>query len=78
MSYSEMQRYINELFEENKTLKIELNQLKNKIPRSYIKEYTLNLMTTDNEFLYQILDHAITISKQAIADVYYYQNKDYP
>jgi len=77
MSYSEMQRYINELFEENKQLKDKLNKLEFK-NKGYIKEYALNLMFSDNEFLYQILDHAITISKQAIADVYYYQEKDYP
>ena len=76
MSYNEMQKYVNELFEENKQLKEQIKTLENKIPKSYIKEYAMSMMEYDNEFLYTILDHAIAISKDAIKDTKYYEEKE--
>jgi len=72
MSYSEMQRYINELFEENKQLKDKLNKLEFK-NKGYIKEYALNLMFSDNEFLDKVIDTVSEISKSAIRDTNYHQ-----
>ena len=72
MSYNEMQRYINELFEENKQLKDKLNKLEFK-NEGYIKEYALNLMFSDNEFLDKVIDTVSEISKSAIRDTNYHQ-----
>jgi len=72
MSYNEMQRYINELFEENKQLKDKLNKLEFK-NEGYIKEYALNLMFSDNEFLDKVIDTVSEISKSAIRDANYHQ-----
>jgi len=72
MSYNEMQRYINELFEENKQLKDKLNKLEFK-NEGYIKEYALNLMFSDNEFLDKVIDNVSEISKSAIRDTNYHQ-----
>ena len=72
MSYNEMQRYINELFEENKQLKDKLNKLEFK-NKGYIKEYALNLMFSDNEFLDKVIDTVSEISKSAIRDTNYHQ-----
>jgi len=72
MSYNEMQRYINELFEENKQLKDKLNKLEFK-HEGYIKEYALNLMFSDNEFLDKVIDTVSEISKSAIRDANYHQ-----
>jgi cell division protein FtsB len=77
MSYNEMQKYINKLFEENKQLKEELNKLKSNLHEDYVKEYALNLMFSDNEFLYKVMDTASAISKSAIRDTYYHQEKEY-
>ena len=77
MSYNEMQRYVNELFEENKTLKAKLNKLESNIHEDYVKEYAINLMFNDNEFLYKVMDCATEISKSAIRDTYYHQEKEY-
>ena len=72
MSYNEMQRYINELFEENKQLKDKLNKLEFK-HEDYIKEYALDLMFSDNEFLDKVIDTVAEISKSAIRDADYHQ-----
>jgi len=72
MSYNEMQRYINELFEENKQLKDKLNKLEFK-HEGYIKEYALDLMFSDNEFLAKVIDTISEISKSAIRDIDYHQ-----
>ena len=77
MSYNEMQRYINELFEENKQLKDKLSKLESNLHEDYVKEYALNLMFSNNEFLYKVMDTASEISKSAIRDTYYHQEKDY-
>ncbi len=76
MSYPEMQTYINELFEENKQLKEELNKLKSNLHEDYVKEYALNLMFSNNEFLYKVMDTASAISKSAIRDTYYHQENE--
>jgi len=72
MSYNEMQRYINELFEENKQLKDKLNKLEFK-HEGYIKEYALDLMFSNNEFLYKVMDTVSEISKSAIRNTDYHQ-----
>jgi len=77
MSYNEMQKYINELFEENKQLKDKLSKLESNLHEDYVKEYALNLMFSNNEFLYKVMDTASEISKSAIRDTYYHQEKDY-
>jgi len=76
MSYNEMQKYVNELFEENKQLKEELNKLKSNLHEDYVKEYALNLMFSNNEFLYKVMDTASAISKSAIRDTYYHQENE--
>jgi len=73
MSYNEMQKYINELFEENKQLKDKLSKLESNLHEDYVKEYALNLMFSNNEFLYKVMDTASEISKSAIRDIDYHQ-----
>ena len=72
-----MKQYVNELFEENKTLKTKLTNLESNLHEDYVKEYALNLMFNDNEFLYKVMDTASAISKSAIRDTYYHQEKEY-
>ena len=73
MSYNEMQKYINELFEENKQLKDKLSKLESNLHEDYVKEYALNLMFSNNEFLDKVIDTVAEISKSAIRDADYHQ-----
>ena len=73
MSYSRMQNYINELFEENQKLKSKLKP--RTITNAELKDLAFAQMSHDNQFLKEILDHAIMLSKQAINDAEHYRNE---
>ena len=54
MSYNEMQKYVNELFEENKQLKQELDTLKYN-PQKLLYRQALDAVNYDNEFAIAML-----------------------
>ena len=65
MSYNEMQRYINELFEENKELKRELDELKHN-PQKLLYKQAFDAVNYDTSFAKAMMKELTEVFEQAI------------
>lgn len=65
MSYNEMQRYINELFEENKALKQELDKLKHN-PQKLLYQQAFDAVNYDTSFAKAMMKELTDVFEQAI------------
>ena len=65
MSYNEMQRYINELFEENKALKQELAELKYN-PQKLLYQQAFDAVNYDTNFAKAMLKELTEVFESAL------------
>jgi hypothetical protein len=65
MSYNEMQRYINELFEENKELKRELDELKHN-PQKLLYKQAFDAVNYDTSFAKAMMKELTEVFESAL------------
>jgi len=72
MSYNEMQRYINELFEENKALKRELDELKHN-PQKLLYQQAFDAVNYDTRFAKAMMKELTEVFKSALDNQIQYE-----
>jgi len=72
MSYSKMQRYINELFEENETLKQELYELKHN-PQKLLYQQAFDAVNYDTEFAKAMMKELTEVFESALNNQIQYE-----
>jgi len=72
MSYNEMQKYINELFEENKKLKRELDELKHN-PQKLLYQQAFDAVNYDTDFAKAMMKELTEVFKSALDNQIQYE-----
>ena len=72
MSYTEMQQYINELFEENKALKQELVELKHN-PQKLLYQQAFDAINYDTDFAKAMMKELTEVFESALDNQIQYE-----